>query len=203
VTKIGLYTTNILFYYTWGIVLPPSAVKTVRDEIFWQYAKLMTKSSGHTGDYGFTMSMFKKLQSERIKWSSSIREYIRDLERDRVCIYCSNPNELSIDHLIPKSRGGPDIADNAILACRSCNSSKGDKGVYEWYGIEHRNEIPRIVEGKYLKLLYTLHEDRGTLQMGRHNLAELCKVCSQGRLCKESKLTVYCLESVLLKLQAD
>ena len=82
------------------------------------------------------------------------------------------------------------------------NSSKGDKGVYEWYGIERRNEIPRIVEGKYLKLLYTLHENQGTLQMGRQNLVDLCKICSQGRLCKESKLTVYCLESVLLKPQA-
>ena len=181
--------------------MPPSAVKNLRDEIFWQYSKLMTKSSGKTGDYGFTMSTFKKLQTERIKWSSSIREYIRDLERDKVCIYCSNPNDLSIDHLIPKSRGGPDIADNGILACRSCNSSKGDKGVYEWYGIERRNEIPRIVEGKYLKLLYTLHENQGTLQMGRQNLAELCRICSQGRLCEESKLTVYCLESLLLRPQ--
>jgi hypothetical protein len=159
----------------------------------------MSKSSGHPGDYGFIMSMFKKLQSEQIKWSSSIREYVRDLERDKVCIYCSNPNDPSIDHLIPKSRGGPDIADNAILACKNCNSSKSDKGVYEWYGLERRNEIPRIVEGKYLKLLYTLHEKQGTLNMGRANLAELCRICNQGRLCSESKLTVYCLESVLLK----
>jgi hypothetical protein len=180
--------------------VPPSAVKTVRDEIFWQYAKLMTNSSGHSGDYGFTMSMFKKLQSEKIKWSSSIREYVRDLERDKVCIYCSSPDNPSIDHLIPKARGGPDIADNAILACRKCNSSKGDKGVYEWYGLERRNEIPRVVEGKYLKLLYTLHEQRGTLNMGRSNLQDLCKNCTQGKLCEESKLTVYCLESVLLRL---
>jgi len=148
------------------------------------------------------MSMFKKLQSGRVKWSSSIREYIRDLEREKVCIYCTSSDDLSIDHLIPKSRGGPDIADNAILSCRTCNSSKGDKGVYEWYGLARRDEIPRIVEGKYLKLLYSLHEQRGTLNMGRVNLSELCKTCSQGRLCSESKLTVYCLESVLLKPQS-
>jgi hypothetical protein len=182
--------------------VPPSAVRTVRDEIFWQYAKLMAKSSGHAGDYGFTMSMFKKLQSGRIKWSSSIREYIRDLERDRVCIYCSNTEGLSIDHLVPRSRGGPDIADNAIFACRTCNSSKGNKGVYEWYGLERRNEIPRIVEGKYLKLLYTLHERLGTLDMGRTNLQDLCRICNQAKLCPDSKLTVYCLESVLLKSPA-
>jgi len=159
----------------------------------------MAKSSGHAGDYGFTMSMFKRLQSGRIKWSSSIREYVRDLERDRVCIYCSNLEGLTIDHLIPRSRGGPDIADNAILACRNCNVSKGDKGVYEWYGLDRRNEIPRVVEGKYLKLLYGLHERHGTLNMGRTTLSELCRTCSLGNVCPESNLTVYCLESILLE----
>jgi hypothetical protein len=179
--------------------VPPSAVRTVRDVIFWQYAKMMAKSSAHTGDYGFVMSMFKKLQSGRIKWSSSIREYLRDLERDRVCIYCGGSNGLSIDHLVPRSRGGPDIADNAILACKNCNSSKSDKGVYEWYELDHRNEIPRVVEGKYLKLLYGLHERQGTLDKGKTTLSELCHTCSLGRLCPESKLTVYCLEGIFLK----
>jgi hypothetical protein len=183
--------------------MPPSAVRTVKDVILWQYAKLMAKSSGHREDYGFVMSMFKKLQSGQIKWSSSIREYVKDLERDRACIYCGGKRDLTIDHLIPKSRGGPDIADNAILACRSCNLSKGDKGVYEWYGLERRNEIPRIVEGKYLKLLYELHEERGTLSMGKSTLSQLCRICTLGSLCPESKLTVYCLESILLKSSSD
>jgi len=177
--------------------MPPPAVKTIRDIIYWQYAKLMAKSSGHEKDYGFIMSQFKKLQTGKISWSGSIREYLRDLERDKVCIYCGNKEDLSIDHLIPRSRGGPDIGDNAILACKSCNSSKGDKGVFEWYGLERRNEIPRVVEGKYLKLLYKLHEKNGTLNKGTATLAELCEICRLGDLCEETKFTVYCLEGSL------
>jgi len=157
----------------------------------------MARSSGHEGDYGFIMSQFKKLQTGKIGWSGSIREYLRDIERNRVCIYCGGQEDLSIDHLIAQNLGGPDIGDNAVLACRSCNSSKGDKGVFEWFGLERRNELPRIVEGKYLKLLYTLHEENGTLNKGVTELDELCKICRLPQLCKETKFTVYCLEGIL------
>lgn len=55
--------------------MPPSAVKTLRDLIFWQYAKIISQSAdfGKT-NYRFIMSRFKKLQSGEITWSSSIRE---------------------------------------------------------------------------------------------------------------------------------
>ena len=177
--------------------MPHPSVKTIRDIIYWQYAKLMAKSSNHEEDYGFIMSHFKKLQTGKISWSGAIREYVRDLERDKVCIYCGSEKDLSVDHLIPRSRNDPDIGDNAILACRRCNSSKGDKGVFEWYGIERRNELPRIVEGKYLKLLYNIHKKNGTLNEGTSSLHKLCKICRLGHLCKETKFTVYCLEGTL------
>jgi hypothetical protein len=181
--------------------MPPSAVKTMRDIIYWQYAKLMAKSSGHAEEYGFIMSQFKKLQTGRINWSGSIREYLRDKERDKACIYCGSHEDVSIDHLIAQNLGGPDIGDNAVLACRSCNSSKGDKGVFEWFGLDRRNELPRVVEGKYLKLLYALHEKKGTLDKGKSELKELCKICRLPQLCGETKFTVYCLEGILTKAQ--
>jgi len=42
-----------------------------------------------------------------------------------------------------------------VLVCSHCNSLKGDKRLYEFFSLEKRNKIPRIAEGKYLKLLYT------------------------------------------------
>jgi hypothetical protein len=63
------------------------------------------------------------------------------------------------------------------MACKSCNSSKGDKGVYEWFKLDRRYEIPRVVEGKYLKLLYKLHFEKGTLDVGRADLERLCNGC--------------------------
>ncbi|MFQ5885277.1 MAG: HNH endonuclease, partial [Thermoplasmata archaeon] len=80
-----------------------------------------------------------------------------------------------------------------------CNSSKGGRGLYEWLKLDKRNEVPRIAEGKYLKLLYHLHEEKGNLDIGRNQLGMLCSNCELSYLCDGSTLTVYCLESVLAK----
>jgi hypothetical protein len=179
--------------------MPPSAVKTIKDLLFWQYAKLISESAGFgKANYGFIMSRFKGLQSGNLQWSGSIREWIKEREKPGECIYCGSKEDLTTDHLIPRNRNGPDIGDNAVVACKSCNSSKGDKGVYEWFGLREKDEVPRIAEGKYLKLLYDLHEAKGTLEKGRKDLEELCKICTVGYLCKESALTVYCLESIMM-----
>jgi hypothetical protein len=54
--------------------MPPAAVKTTRDQIFWQYAKLIAKSAGLEGQRGFQMSRFTQLRDGKIIWSSTIRE---------------------------------------------------------------------------------------------------------------------------------
>lgn len=42
------------------------------------------------------------------------------------CQYCAAPAE-SIDHVIPRSRGGPHTWDNVVAACRRCNLRKGNR----------------------------------------------------------------------------
>jgi 5-methylcytosine-specific restriction endonuclease McrA len=79
------------------------------------------------------MDRFKKLTSGEISWSTSIREYVKEGEKAEECIYCGGKEDLTLDHILPRSRGRPDLPDNAVLFCRSCNSSKGDRRVYEWY----------------------------------------------------------------------
>ena len=180
------------------VAMPPPAVRTVRDLLYWQYSKIISESAGAgKTKYGFIMDRYKKLRSGDIEWSGSIREWVKERELPDACIYCNAIDGLTTDHLIPRARGGPDIADNAVVACRACNSSKGDRGVYEWFGLAKKDTVPRVAEGKYLKLLYQLHEARGTLDASRDDLERLCKDCEVGYLCEESKLTVYCLESVL------
>jgi 5-methylcytosine-specific restriction endonuclease McrA len=46
---------------------------------------------------------------------------------DFVCQYCGSTNELTIDHMIPISRGGKSIFENCVTACKSCNAKKGNK----------------------------------------------------------------------------
>lgn len=41
------------------------------------------------------------------------------------CAYCHRKRPLTMDHVIPLSRGGPHTASNIVPACRSCNSRKG------------------------------------------------------------------------------
>jgi 5-methylcytosine-specific restriction endonuclease McrA len=49
------------------------------------------------------------------------------LRRDgRRCGYCGRRAD-TIDHVVPRSRGGPHTWDNCVAACRSCNSRKADK----------------------------------------------------------------------------
>ncbi|MGI0073191.1 MAG: HNH endonuclease [Nitrosotalea sp.] len=58
---------------------------------------------------------------------------------------------LHWEHIIPRSKGGPDTIDNMAQACQRCNLSKSDKDLYEWYGKEKRYDIPRLVLGKVPK----------------------------------------------------
>ena len=46
------------------------------------------------------------------------------------CLCCKRPEgvvELTIDHVIPLSRGGENTLENAQVLCRGCNAVKGDK----------------------------------------------------------------------------
>jgi hypothetical protein len=45
------------------------------------------------------------------------------------CVYCgsSTKKTLTVDHVIPVSRGGGNTWSNLVTACSKCNSAKGDK----------------------------------------------------------------------------
>lgn len=42
------------------------------------------------------------------------------------CQYCSAPAD-SIDHVVPRSRGGQHVWENVVAACRPCNAQKRDR----------------------------------------------------------------------------
>ncbi len=51
--------------------------------------------------------------------------FVRDGYR---CVYCGGvfePDELSVDHVQPKMRGGDGSGGNVVTACRGCNTAKG------------------------------------------------------------------------------
>lgn len=43
------------------------------------------------------------------------------------CIYCGSNKKLTLDHIIPRSKGGGNTWTNLVAACHDCNVLKGDK----------------------------------------------------------------------------
>jgi HNH endonuclease len=59
------------------------------------------------------------------------RRSLHELTQHR-CLYCGAPSE-SIDHVLPRSRGGISSDENCVPACLPCNGNKGDHDAFTWY----------------------------------------------------------------------
>uniref|UniRef100_J3MIW1 HNH nuclease domain-containing protein n=2 Tax=Oryza brachyantha TaxID=4533 RepID=J3MIW1_ORYBR len=69
--------------------------------------------------------LLQVVKRRRVKHSLSRKNI---LYRDGfICQYCSSPDNLTIDHVIPTSRGGKWEWENLVTACSRCNSRKGQK----------------------------------------------------------------------------
>ena len=175
--------------------------------MYWQYAKIIADSAGvGKKQWAFVMERFKKLQSGDIAWDS-IREYVREHNDFHRCLYCGRAGDLTLDHLMPRAFHGPQDEKNAVWICRSCNASKGPRRLYEYYatakgGLQAaKYDVPRLAEGKYLKLLYELFDDADVLSVTEDDLhARFCPECDLSRVCKREdsvgKMSPLCLDGV-------
>ena len=68
------------------------------------------------------------------------------------CQYCGSTRNLTIDHIIPKCRGGEDTWENLVVACGPCNTKKGNTPL-EQTGMKLRKK-PRPPLNK---MQFTLH----------------------------------------------
>ena len=53
--------------------------------------------------------------------------YFQELLRKGVCHYCKGTfpaSELTLDHIVPVSRGGRSTRGNLVVCCRKCNQEK-------------------------------------------------------------------------------
>lgn len=61
-------------------------------------------------------------------------ERLKIIIRDNwICKYCGkclkdSLEELTLDHVIPRCRGGHSTKENLVVACKFCNSKKGSMG---------------------------------------------------------------------------
>ena len=58
-----------------------------------------------------------------------------------VCVYCAQPfpaEELTLDHVQPRVRGGDNSGGNVVTACGGCNALKGHRRLSEFLIAEKR-----------------------------------------------------------------
>jgi len=50
---------------------------------------------------------------------------------NNTCVYCGSKESLTLDHVLPKSRGGKTTWENVVTACHTCNNRKDNKTLEE------------------------------------------------------------------------
>ncbi|WP_444549576.1 HNH endonuclease [Candidatus Magnetomonas plexicatena] len=77
---------------------------------------------------------FAKREKEKARRLRKTRWWMRKLT-DGVCYYCGlkfPATELTMDHLIPLSKGGMSARENIVAACRNCNTKKNSQLTVDW-----------------------------------------------------------------------
>jgi len=176
--------------------MPPSVIKSIRDLIYYQYAKILAESAGYgKGNYEFTMEKWNELKGGKFDFKKSITDLIKDLDDPNRCTFCGKLVPLKHTKLLPK---GPDIASNKVQACPNCIMNKDDEPVYQWYGLDNRDTIAKLAELKYLKILYKLHEKQGTLD--ETDMKKLHKKAGTEHIeIEDEPIHVICLERTIIK----
>ena len=69
--------------------------------------------------YVFNLQTTSSAEAKRL-WRAKIKE-----EWDWECAYCGSDENLTIDHIVPRAKGGTDFTKNVLCACHECNQDKG------------------------------------------------------------------------------
>lgn len=59
------------------------------------------------------------------------------------CVYCQTHENLSLDHLHPRSKGRDNRSRNLVTACRMCNMQRGDRVWWSFAGDDAAKRIRR------------------------------------------------------------
>ena len=88
------------------------------------------------GQYLYNLQTTSSSEAKRM-WRENIKE-----SWNYQCAYCGSDANLTIDHIIPQSKGGMDVTKNVVCCCHLCNQNKSHTPWEEWYfSQEFFNEI--------------------------------------------------------------
>ena len=82
------------------------------------------------------------------------------------CVYCGrvlyNKKDVTVDHVVPKAKGGKTTEDNLVICCASCNKMKSSKHKNHYIKLMRNNAKikmgrPGKFKGKIRKVAYQAH----------------------------------------------
>ena len=77
--------------------------------------------------YLFNLETLSSSEAKKL-WRRKIKE-----RWDYECAYCGSSKNLTIDHIVPRSKGGTDFTKNVVCCCHDCNQSKSHTPWEDWY----------------------------------------------------------------------
>jgi len=162
-------------------------LQTTRDLIYYRLANLKHKNNikivSGFGENSFEKEnmikqLFNELKNNGTQWLDPRNGDSHILESESKCIHCNSSENVSLNHIVPKSlkivskcrfcnivQG----AHNLVWICNHCREEKGLKGLYEFYKTKYPDNknfydlIPPLLEQKYLQTMFCCHKCAGTL----------------------------------------
>lgn len=134
-------------------------ISTVGESLHWSYANLaMAHAATKDGASSYKRlhfiirnRMYHGLRAGHMNVRTLADDERLKLVIPQACCYCGAREWLAVDHLIARRKGGRDIGENMVWACRRCNSSKGTRDVLVW--LKSRGGFPPLLLlRRYLKL---------------------------------------------------
>lgn len=100
--------------------------------VFMNKVEMVSSFNGskfHTVDQEFNIPAVVRLQNYiNVPYRGVELTRSNVFKRDaHQCQYCGSEKDLSIDHVMPRSRGGNSNWKNLVTACKPCNARKGDE----------------------------------------------------------------------------
>lgn len=101
-----------------------------REKINKTYSEYKKKNR----DYFNVCNQKRRSRQKKLAASFTLKDWQDALKSfNHSCAYCGSTAEIQQEHYIPVASGGAYTKDNIIPACATCNMSKNDKNIIEWY----------------------------------------------------------------------
>ena len=82
---------------------------------------------GSPEGYLYNLQAFTSSEARKM-WRESIKA-----KWGHTCAYCGSDRDITLDHIVPRAKGGSDHTTNLLACCGSCNADKAHEDWIIWF----------------------------------------------------------------------